>query len=66
MHQLQSELDEARKEREHALERFVAEQEKAFEEKEREGLDKLQERKRELESNVEMHEKRCDVYCVYL
>jgi len=57
VHQLQSELDEARKEREHALERFVAEQEKAFEEKEREGLDKLQERKRELESNVEMHEK---------
>jgi len=57
VHQLQGELDEARKEREHALERFVAEQEKAFEEKEREGLDKLQERKRELESNVELHEK---------
>ena len=39
------------------LDEYVRQQEKAFEEREREGLDELLKRRRELETNVEMHEK---------
>ena len=54
---LQDELEQSRQDRETMLDRFVAEQEKAFEERERQGLEELQERRRELEGKVEMHEK---------
>ena len=43
---------QAHQERETALERFIADQERAFEEKEREGLDTLVQRKVDLESQV--------------
>ena len=39
------------------LDKFVADQEKVFEQREKKGLETLQERKRELEGKVEMHEK---------
>ena len=39
------------------LDKFVAEQEKAFEEREQKGLDELIGRRRELEAKVETHEK---------
>jgi len=48
---------QAHQDRETALERFIADQERAFEEKEREGLDILIQRKVELESQVETFEK---------
>ena len=54
---LQDELEQSRQDRETMLDRFVAEQEKAFEEREKKGLEELQEKRRELEAQVEMHEK---------
>ena len=54
---LQDELEQSRQDRETMLDRFVAEQEKAFEERERQGLEELQDRRRALEGKVEMHEK---------
>jgi hypothetical protein len=57
VHALQREIEQARSDRETLLEKFVAEQEEAFKEKERRGLDALQQQKAELESKVEMHEK---------
>eukprot|EP00966_Prymnesium_polylepis_P058263 1349241-Prymnesium_polylepis.1 len=49
---LQVELEQAHQDRESALERFIADQERAFEEKERDGLDSLIQRKVELEAQV--------------
>jgi len=54
---LQVELEQAHQDRESALERFIADQERAFEEKERDGLDSLIQRKVELEAQVETFEK---------
>ena len=54
---LQAEIDQARLDRETLLDRFVAEQEEAFKEKEKKGLETLMDQKRELETQVEMHEK---------
>ena len=54
---LQAEIDQARSERETLLDKFVAEQEEAFKEKEKQGLETLQSKKAELEAQVEMHEK---------
>ena len=54
---LQAEIDQARLDRQTLLDRFVAEQEEAFKEKERKGLETLQDQRRDLESKVEMHEK---------
>ena len=50
-------LERARKEKDVALEEFIAEQERAFEEQEKQGLTKLQDRQKELRSKVGMHEK---------
>lgn len=55
--QLQKELEQARQDNARQLDEYVRQQEKAFEEREREGLDELLKRRRELETNVEMHEK---------
>ena len=55
--QLMEQLERARKEKDVALEEFIAEQERAFEEQEKQGLTKLQDRQKELRSKVEMHEK---------
>ena len=46
---------QAHQDRETALERFIADQERAFEEKEREGLDALIQRKVDLESQASVH-----------
>ena len=54
---LQDELEQSRLDRETMLDKFVAEQEKAFEEREQKGLEELQEKRRDLESKVEQHEK---------
>lgn len=54
---LQGELEQAREDNATQLDKYVAEQEKAFEEREKEGLEDLLSRRRELEMNVEMHEK---------
>jgi len=54
---LQAELEQAHQDRESALERFIADQERAFEEKERDGLDILIQKKVELEAQVETFEK---------
>ena len=50
-------LERARKDKDVALEEFIAEQERAFEEQEKQGLTKLQDRQKELRSKVRMHEK---------
>ena len=55
--QLQADLEQARKDNEKALEKFIADQERAFEEKEKEGLEKLQRERAELEAQLQMHEK---------
>jgi len=55
VHSLQKEIDQARQDRATLLDKFVAEQEEAFKEKEKRGLDKLQEQKADLEAKVEMH-----------
>ena len=55
--QLMEQLERARKEKDVALEEFIAEQERAFEEQEKQGLTKLQDRQKELRSKVRMHEK---------
>jgi len=57
VNQLHKELDQARQDNARQLDDYVREQEKAFEDREREGLDELLKRRRELEMNVEMHEK---------
>jgi len=54
---LQDDLEQSRQDRETMLDRFVAEQEKAFEEREKKGLEELTSKRRELEQQVEMHEK---------
>jgi len=57
VNQLQQELEQSRQDRETMLDKFVAEQEKAFEEREQKGLEEMQEKRRDLEAKVEMHEK---------
>jgi len=54
---LQNALEQAHAEKATALQRFMADQEKAFEEKEQQGLEELLLRKQSLESQVETHEK---------
>jgi hypothetical protein len=54
---LQAELETARKDNEIALEKFIADQERAFEEREREGTETLEKQAAELTDRVEMHEK---------
>jgi len=55
--QLQKELEEARHANEIALQKFIADQERAFEEKEKEGMAVLLERRDHLQGQAEMHEK---------
>ena len=57
VNQLMEQLERARKDKDVALEEFIAEQERAFEEQEKQGLTKLLDKQKELRSQVEMHEK---------